>query len=264
MTLNIAVCIKPVPDSEHYNKITIDPKTKRVNREGIDTVINTMDKNAIELALQLKEKHGGKVTGFSMAPDSAVEDLRKALAMGVDEAYLLSDKKLAGSDTLATSYALSKVIEKTGKYDLIILGNETEDGGTAQVPSQLGEWINIPHLTNVKDVRYIDGSIIVETKTEIGEMKYRVKLPALIGVLREINTPRIPNLMGIIKAKNKPITTLRVSDLCIDEGRIGLIGSPTQAGEIFTIDMKRKSQEIKGSYDEIAEKILDLIKKIGI
>ncbi|MBV1758551.1 MAG: electron transfer flavoprotein subunit beta, partial [Dethiosulfatibacter sp.] len=130
--MNIAVCVKPVPDSEYYDKITIDPKTKRVNREGIPTIINTMDKHAIEAALQLKEKHGGKVTVFTMAPDSAVENLRRVLAMGADEAFLCSDRALGGADTWATSYTLFKAMEKTGPFDLILLGNETEDGGTAQ------------------------------------------------------------------------------------------------------------------------------------
>lgn len=264
MTLNIAVCIKPVPDSRYYNKIIIDPKTKCVNRDEIETVINAMDKNAVEAAIKLKEKNGGKITIFSMAPDNAVKNLRKVLAMGADEAYLCSDKALGGSDTLVTSYVLAKAIQKTGNYDVIILGNQSEDGGTAQVPSQLGEWLNIPHFVNVKSLELEVNKIVAETKTENGSIKFKVRLPALFGVIKDINEPRIPNVMGVLKAKNKPLTIFRATDLDLDEGKIGLKGSPTQVGEIFSPDMKRKSQKIEGAIDEIAEKIIEVIKRAGI
>lgn len=184
MSLNIAVCVKPVPDSEYYDKITIDPETKRVNGEGIPTIINTMDKNAIEAALKLKDQHGGKVTAFTMAPDSAVENLRLVLAMGVDEAVLCSDRELGGADTWATSYTLWKAMEKNGQYDIVILGNETEDGGTAQVPSQLGEWMKVPHLSNVTGIEYDGEKMIVESKTESGSIKYRVAVPSVFAVTR--------------------------------------------------------------------------------
>lgn len=264
MSLNIAVCVKPVPDSEYYEKITIDPITKRVNREGIPTIINTMDKNAIEAALQLKEKHGGKVTVFSMAPDGAVENLRRVLAMGVDEAFLCSDRVLGGADTWATSYTLFKAIEKSGKYDVVLLGNESEDGGTAQVPSQLGEWFSIPHVTNIKYIEYDGTKIHVVKKLENENIKYGVTLPAIFSVLRDINEPRIPNVMGIIKAKNKPLTIYRASDLDLNINYVGLKGSPTQPGEIFAPDMSRKSETISGEPKEIAEKIINEIKKSGI
>jgi electron transfer flavoprotein beta subunit len=264
MSLNIAVCVKPVPDSEYYDKITIDPKTKRVNREGIPTIINTMDKHAIEAALQLKEKNGGKVTVFTMAPDSAVENLRRVLAMGVDEAFLCSDRALGGADTWATSYTLYKAIEKTGKYDIILLGNETEDGGTAQVPSQLGEWMSLPHITNVMSINHEGEAVIVERKTDNGRIRYKMALPAVLAVIREINEPRIPNVMGILKAKNKPLTIFRVEDLDVNPDFIGLVGSPTQPGDIFAPDMSRKSEEIAGEPEEIADRIIAEIKKSGV
>ncbi|MBS7528615.1 electron transfer flavoprotein subunit beta/FixA family protein [Fusibacter paucivorans] len=264
MSLSIAVCVKPVPDSDHYDKITIDPKTKRVNRDGIPTIINTMDKNAIEAALKLKELHGGKVTVFTMAPDSAVENLRRVLAMGVDEAFLCSDRALGGADTWATSYTLYKAIEKTGEYDIILLGNETEDGGTAQVPSQLGEWMAIPHMTNIINMTYDEGKVTVERKTDDGSIRYRVALPAVFSVVRETNEPRIPNVMGILKAKNKPLTIFRADDLDLDPAYIGLKGSPTQPGDIFSPDMSRKSELISGEPDAVAQKIIAEIKKTGV
>lgn len=264
MSLNIAVCVKPVPDSEYYDKITIDPETKRVNREGIPTIINTMDKNAIEAALKLKDQHGGKVTAFTMAPDSAVENLRLVLAMGVDEAVLCSDRELGGADTWATSYTLWKAMEKTGEYDIVILGNETEDGGTAQVPSQLGEWMSIPHISNVKALEYDGEKMVVESKTESGSIKYRVAVPSLFAVTRDINEPRIPNVMGILKAKSKPLNIFRADDMDINPDWIGLAGSPTQPGDISAPDMNRKSESVSGEPEDIADKIISEIKKAGI
>lgn len=264
MSLSIAVCVKPVPDSEHYDKITIDPKTKRVNRDGIATIINTMDKNAVEAALKLKEANGGTVTVFTMAPDTAVENLRRVLAMGADEAFLCSDRALGGADTWATSYTLYKAIEKSGKYDIILLGNETEDGGTAQVPSQLGEWMSIPHLTNIIELAVEDGKAIANKKTDEGSIKYKVSLPAVFSVVRETNEPRIPNVMGILKAKNKPLTIYRADDLDLNPEFIGLKGSPTQPGDIFSPDMSRKSEAIEGEADVIAQKIIAEIKKFGV
>ncbi|SHJ82527.1 electron transfer flavoprotein beta subunit [Dethiosulfatibacter aminovorans DSM 17477] len=264
MSLEIAVCVKPVPDSEYYDKITIDPKTKRVNREGIPTIINTMDKNAVEAALKLKDRHGGKVTAFTMAPDSAVENIRLVLAMGVDEAILCSDRPLGGADTWATSYTLWKAMEKTGEYDIVILGNETEDGGTAQVPSQLGEWMNVPHVVNVNGLEFDGERMVVDSKTDSGSIKYRVSTPAVFGVTREINEPRIPNVMGILKAKSKPLAIYRADDMDLDPECIGLVGSPTQPGDINAPDMSRKSESITGEPEEIAEKIVSEIKKAGI
>ncbi|TFG85282.1 MAG: electron transfer flavoprotein beta subunit/FixA family protein [Spirochaetales bacterium] len=264
MALTIAVCIKPVPDSEYYNKITIDPVTKRLNRDGIPTVINSMDKNAIEAALRLREKHGGRVLAFSMAPDTAIENLKRVLAMGVDEAYLCSDRVLGGADTWATSYTLYKAIEKTGPVDLVIMGNQTEDGGTAQVPSQLGEWMGVPHLANVIALDYEDGGMVVKTKADRGTIRYSLKLPAVLAVTRDCNEPRIPSVMDILKVGKKPMRILRAQDLDLNPDFIGIKGSPTQAGEIYSPDMSRKSEALVGDPDEIALRILDELRKAGI
>ncbi len=264
MPLNIAVCIKPVPDSEYYDKITIDPVTKRVNRDGIPTVINTMDKNAIEAALQLREKHGGRVVSFSMAPDNAAEILKRVLAMGVDESYLCSDRMLGGADTWATSYTLFKALEKAGPVDIVIMGNQTEDGGTAQVPSQLGEWMGVPHLANVIAFDYEDGCMNVIAKTARGATRYRLSLPAVIAVTRDINKPRIPSVMDVMKVSRKPMHILRAADLDMNPDYIGLKGSPTQAGDIYSPDMSRKSEELCGDSDQVAKRILDELRKAGI
>lgn len=165
MSLNIVVCIKPVPDPQYYDKVSIDPVTKRITREGIPTIINPVDKNGIEAALQLKKSYGGKVTVITMAPPNATENIKEALAMGADEGVLLSDRAFGGADTLATSYTLAKGIEKLGEFDIVFCGTESADGATAQVSSQLGEWLKVPHLWNVFNIEpQNEKSLKVKTK----------------------------------------------------------------------------------------------------
>lgn len=265
MALNIVVCIKPVPDPQYYDKVSIDPKTKRITREGIPTIINPVDKNGIEAALQLKKVYGGKVTVITMAPPNAEENLREALAMGADEAVLLSDRAFGGADTLATSYTLAKGIEKLGGFDIVFCGAESADGATAQVASQLGEWLKVPHLWNVFSLENQDErSLRVKTKVENGSMEWEVKLPCLLGAARELNKPRFISAMGIIKAKNKPISVWGKSDLIVEDERLGLTGSPTKAGAIFTPDLKRKGEMLTGSVEEIVDTVIEKLRASGI
>ena len=147
--MKIAVCLKVAPNPDQYNLIKLDPETKTLIREGIDSVISSTDLHAIELALQLKAKFGGTISLISMGPPSNAKQLREGLSYGCDEAFLLSDRKLGGADALATSYTLYKGIEKNGGYDLVLLGNASDDGSTAHVPSQLGQWLGLPHVTDV-------------------------------------------------------------------------------------------------------------------
>jgi electron transfer flavoprotein beta subunit len=265
MALKIVVCIKPVPDPDYYDKVSIDPVTKRITREGIPTIINPVDKNGIEAALKLKAQYGGKVTVLTMAPPNATENLKEALAMGADEAVLLSDRAFGGADTLATSYTLAKGIEKLGEYDIIFCGTESADGATAQVSSQLGEWLGIPHLWNVYNIEaQSEESFKVKTKVENGSMEWEIKLPCLLGVARELNKPRFISAMGIIKAKNKPVTVWGKEDLEAEEERLGLGGSPTKAGAIFTPDLKRKGEMLTGTAEEIAETIIEKLRAAGV
>lgn len=265
MALKIVVCIKPVPDPQYYDKVSIDPKTKRITREGIPTIINPVDKNGIEAALKLKQAYGGKVTVITMAPPNAAENLREALAMGADEAVLLSDRAFGGADTLATSYTLAKGIEKLGGFDIIFCGAESADGATAQVSSQLGEWLGVPHLWNVFNLEAQNEECLrVKTKVENGSMEWEVKLPCLLGVARELNKPRFISAMGIIKAKNKPLSVWGKSDLNVEDERLGLTGSPTKAGAIFTPDMKRKGEMLTGSVEEVVDTIIDKLRSAGV
>ncbi len=266
MALNIAVCIKPVPDPKNYDKVTIDPVSKTVVRAGIPTIINPVDKNAIEAALRLKEQFGGKVVIISMAPPDAADKLREALAMGADEAYLLSDRAFAGADTWATSYTLAVGLQKTGlDFDIVFCGAESADGATAQVSSQLGEWLRVPHLWNVFAFEALEEKKYhVKTKIENGYMEWEAAAPLVVAVSREINKPRYTSIMGVMKAKNKKLESWGVAELNPKRDKIGLLGSPTQPGDIFTPDLKRKSEKISGDPEEIVKTILEKLRAGGL
>ncbi|MCL6610315.1 MAG: electron transfer flavoprotein subunit beta/FixA family protein [Peptococcaceae bacterium] len=263
--LKIAVCIKPVPSPDQYHRVGIDPRTKTLVREGIPTVINPLDKNALEAALQIREKCGGTVAAISMAPPAAEENLREALAMGADEAYLLSDRAFAGSDTLATSMVLAAAVKKLGPVDLVLTGNESADGGTAQVSAQLGEWLGYPHLMHACGLEVMeDGFIRVDTAREDCRVAYRVKLPAVVSVVRTINKPRFTSLMGVIAAGKKPLSVWTSGDLPVDENFLGLEGSPTKAGDIYQPDLSRRCELLEGSAGEIAGAVLQKLRAAGL
>jgi len=263
--VNIIVCVKPVPNPEKYNLLRIDTITKRLVREGIPTIVNPADKNALEIALNLKAKHGGKITIVSMCPLFSQDRIKECLAMGADEAYIISDRAFGGADTFSTSYTLAKGIEKIGlDVDLILAGQDSADGATSQVPSQLGEWLKLPHLTNVIELRAEDGIANVKKKTSDGFIEYEVGLPAVIGIARGCNKPSMVNAMGIIKAKNKPLSVFTRNDLDVEDCLIGLVGSPTQAGELISPDMTRASKLIEGNAVQVANQILTIIRKAGI
>jgi len=266
MPLHIAVCIKPVPDPEHYDKVTIDTETKRITRSGIPTIINPVDKCAIEKALKLKETYGGKVTVITMSLPESELNLREALAMGADTGVLLTDRAFAGADTLATSYTLAEAIKKIGDVDLVLTGTESADGATAQVSSQLGEWLSMPHLWNVSELKEIEErKYSIKTKYENGHIEWEGELPLVLGVSREIATPRYVGAMGIIKAKSKPIHIWGRAELENAEDKyLGLIGSPTQPGAVKTPDISRVGVRLEGSVEQIVTELLGKIRAGGI
>lgn len=257
--MKIAVCLKVAPNPDQYNLIKLDPETKTLVREGIDSVISSTDLHAIELALQLKSKFGGSISLISMGPPSNAKQLREGLSYGCDNAWLLSDRKLGGADALATSYTLYKGIEKAGGFDLVLLGNASDDGSTAHVPSQLGEWLGLPHVTDVLSFEMDTPEYaLVKKELDNGVNEYKVTLPAVIGVTKRLNKVRHPSVMGIFQAKNKPMTVLAADDMeGLDEGRIGLAGSPTQAAGYRDVAFGRECVEIEG---KDAEKAAELAK----
>jgi len=264
MALNIAVCVKAVPDSKYYDKISIDPATRMMVREGIPTVISDLDKHALEAALALRDKNQGKVSVFTMAPESALDNILEALAMGADEGFLLSDRAFAGADTLVTSYTLAAAIQAKGPFDIVITGNESDDGSTGQVSAQLGEWLCFPHIMNISALVYSENALNVTALSEDGSIDYKMALPAVLGVTRKLNKPRLTNIMGMLKAKSKPLTVLHYGDFPTDDNYLGLKGSPTQPGAIYAPKMSRKTVELTGTPEEIADRIVQELCKAGV
>ena len=263
--MNIAVCLKQVPHPDYLSKILYDPATNRLRREGIPLIINPVDRNAIEAGIQLKEKFSGKVIVITMGPPQAKEALEEALAMGADEAILLCDSSFAGADTYATAYALARVLTKTGHYDLVLCGNETIDSGTAQVGPQIAEFLDIPHVTNVKTMNYYEeGLLLVERSLEDGYMKLKVGLPALLTVNKEINKPRIPSVVGIMQVAEKPLRKFGLAELNLSLAEVGLTGSPTQTIEITETEQKYSGEVLYGEPVQVVKTLVARLRDLQV
>ncbi|NQU17942.1 MAG: electron transfer flavoprotein subunit beta/FixA family protein, partial [Candidatus Saganbacteria bacterium] len=236
--MDIIVCIKQVPDT---TEVKINPETNTLVREGVPSIVNPFDENAVEAALKLKEQYGGKVTVITMGPPQAKEALKQVLAMGADEVLLISDRAFAGSDTWATSYTLAQAIKKIGSFDLILCGKQAIDGDTAQVGPGIAEWLNIPQVTfAVKIMLETCHGMSVPNKAKVERMLeeeneiVETPLPAVLTVVKQINEPRMPSLRGMMKAKKAEIKTMTLADIDGDEQKAGLKGSPTQVVKIFS------------------------------
>jgi len=255
--MHAVVCIKQVPDT---TEVKIDSEKKTLIREGIPSVINPFDEYAIEEALLTKERLGGKVTVLTMGPPQAVEALRTALAMGVDEAILLSDKAFAGSDTLATSYTLSLAIRRLAPVDLIFCGKQAIDGDTGQVGPGIARRLGISQFTYVSKVKEIDlenGKIRVERLLEGGLQIVEGRLPALLTVVKDINQPRLPSILRIKRVKNVQIPTWTAEDIDAEPGMTGLDGSPTQVVKVFTPEKRRSGEILRGSPEAAAVQLVE-------
>ncbi|PIQ90436.1 MAG: electron transfer flavoprotein subunit beta [Candidatus Omnitrophica bacterium CG11_big_fil_rev_8_21_14_0_20_41_12] len=256
--MNIIVCIKQVPET---TEVRINPETNTLMREGVKAIINPFDMYAIEEALRLKERFGGKISVVTMGPPQADQALREAISMGADEGYLVCDRAFAGSDTWATSYTLAGAIKKLGAFDLIICGKQASDGDTAQVGPGISTHLNIPQVTYVKKVEEATDKLMrLERMLEEGFEIIETPLPALLTVVKEINEPRIPSLKGLMRAKSAKITILTQKELDLDPQQIGLCGSPTQVVKIFTPAPRVGGQILKGEIPEMAKELVDLIK----
>ena len=259
--LHIIVLIKQVPDIE---RVKFNVEEGRIDRSSAPLETNPFDLNALETAIQLKERIGGWVTVISMGPPQAESSLRDALARGADRAILLTDKLFAGADTLATSYTLATAIRKVGSFDLIICGEKTVDGDTGQVGPEVAEHLNIPHVAYVCEIRSatLDRLLLV---SDIGDRYLiEVKLPALITVTKDINTPRLPTLRNVLKAKKANIEVWNADslsgygELC----RFGLQGSMTTVFKIvFPSEDLRKGLIFYG--DDAVEKLVKALHERG-
>jgi electron transfer flavoprotein beta subunit len=220
--MKIVVLVKQVPDTAADKRLS--PDTLTVDRAAVDGLINEMDEYAVEEALQLVGKHGGEVTVVSMGPDDATDAYKKALQMGVDKAVFLTDPALAGSDAVATSYALAQVL-KTLEYDLVILGSEASDARTSVVPAMLAERLGLPQLTFAAKVEVDGEAIKINRLTDYGHDVVEARLPAIVSVVEKINEPRYPSFKGIMAAKKKPVDTLDTAAASIDAALVGVAGS---------------------------------------
>ncbi len=259
--MNIIVCIKQVPDT---TDVKIHPETNTLIRDGVKSIVNPFDANALEAALQLKEAVGGKVTAITMGPSQAIDILREAVAMGIDDAVLLSDRAFAGADTLATAYTLAMGIRKIGDYDLIIGGKQAIDGDTAQVGPGIAEQLGIPQVTYAKHMKMDDGMLLVERMLEDGYEVIKTALPVLVTVVKQINEPRYPSLRGLLAAKKKEITVWNAADIGADEKRTGLAGSPTRVVRIFTPQRNTKAVMLEGEPEKAVETLAEVITKLNI
>ena len=256
--MNIIVCVKQVPDT---SEVRIDPATNNLVRDGVKSIVNPFDMYAIEEGVRLKEKFGGKVIVLTMGPPQADTVLREAISLGCDEAVLVSDRAFAGSDTLATSYTLSKAIAKIKDYDVIICGKQAIDGDTAQVGPGIAAMLDIPQITYVRKIEDIkDGTVTAQRATEEGYEVIQTRLPCLMTVVKEINNPRLPSLKGKIKAKNALIQVWKAADIGAEENRIGLKGSPTWVLKIFTPPPKPKGKIFEGEGPHAVDQLVDSLK----
>jgi len=257
--MNIVVCIKQVPDTGQETKI--DPETNTLIREGVKSIINPFDMYAIEEGIRLKERCGGRVVVLTMGPPQAEQALREALSLGCDEAILVTDRAFAGSDTFATSYTLSKAIEKIKDYDLIICGKQASDGDTAQVGPGISAHLDIPQVTYVKKIEEIKDRIArIQRMTEEGYEVIQTPLPVLFTVVKEINEPRLSSLKGLMTARKAQIIKWTYKDLDLDGEKIGLKGSPTQVVKIFSPPPRKSGQIFTGDTQEAVQKLVDLLK----
>lgn len=260
------VLIKWVP---RVDQMKFDPVKKTLVRVGVESQINPPDLNAIELALQLKEKHGGKITVLSMGPPPAKEGLEIAIGMGADYGILLTDRALAGSDTLATSYALYKAIEKIGEYDIIFAGEETTDSSTGQVGPGVATFLDIPQVTYVDEVEKIDLDnkvAVFRRSVDDGFEIVESEMPVLITVGVGINTPRGLTLSGKLRAKKEGVIQFwSTEDAGIKKECAGFAGSPTTVSKVETVEPPpRKGEIFEGDPKEAAKWLVEKMKEIGV
>lgn len=234
--MHIVVCIKQVPDT---TEVRIDPKTNTLIREGVPSIINPFDVHAIEEAVRLKEKYGGRVSVISMGPPQAKDALKRAVSFGIDQAILLSDRAFAGSDTLATSYTLTQAIHRlseTESVELILCGKQAIDGDTAQVGPGIATRLKFNQLTYVMNVTRLDlkkKEITVERKLEEGREIIRASLPALLTVVKEINPPRFANLPDWLRSLSYEVPLWNKDAIPGEPKKLGFDGSPTTVDKIF-------------------------------
>jgi electron transfer flavoprotein alpha/beta subunit len=259
--LRIIVCVKAVPDPKEADRIRIDPVSRTLIRVDVPLVLNPLDKNALEGALQLKEQLGAQISVLSMGPPAAGNIVKECLALGADQGFLLTDRAFAGADAFATAYTLARGIEQVGSFDLILCGRASSDGSTEWVGPELASFLGIPVVTMVSGiVECGDEWWVVRASLENGYRRVRVRLPAVLTVTRELNTPRTLSFSGIIKSRRKQITQWGLGDLSLPEEAVGLKGSPTIVSQMTALQSRREVEMIGGTREEKAQ---GLVRKLA-
>jgi len=257
--MKILVCAKQVPNT---NEVKIDPVKGTLIREGVPSILNPDDANALEEALRIKDENPGTtVAVISMGPPQAAYMLRECLAMGADEAYLLSDRAFGGADTFATSATIAAGIRKIGNIDIIFTGRQAIDGDTAQVGPQIAQRLGLPVVTYVQHVELYNDKVIVQRQLEDGYEVVEVKIPCLLTAVKELNTPRYMSIGGIVDAYKKEIIVWGHKDLEIDPMLCGLNASPTRVIRSFTPPPKGKGEMLKGTVAEMAAALVGKLKE---
>ena len=253
--MRIIVPIKQVPET---NAVTMDEATGTMIREGVEAIVNPLDLYAIETAVGLREEHGGRVTALSMGPRSAVKALREAVAMGCDDALLLSNKAFAGSDTWATGNALAAAVRRMGDFDLILCGERATDGDTGQVGPGLASFLGLPVATYVGKIHTVQEKYVTVLRlVEDGHEILEVQLPAVLTVVKEIGEPRLPTLHGKRKARQIEIPVWGLDDLEVNPERLGLAGSPTRVVKIFRPQVARQCKKVSAADEDSMHAAVD-------
>jgi len=254
--MKIIVCAKQVPDT---NEVKIDPVKGTLIRDGVPSILNPDDANALEAALQIKDENEDvSVEVITMGPPQATTMLQECLGMGADNAYLLSDRAFGGADTCATSTTLAGGIKKIGDYDIIFSGRQAIDGDTAQVGPQLAFRLDIPVVTYVQKVVSIKGrTVTVERQLENGYEVIEVQTPCLLTCVKELNTPRYMTIFNIMATKDYEYTVWNHDDIQLEKEQCGLIASPTQVFKSFSPEVKGKGEMLSGTIEEMAENLVD-------
>lgn len=262
--MKFLVCVKQVVDT---SQMEVDPATGRLKRNNANSIMNPMDRNALEAAFALRDQAGGRVTVISMGPPQAAAVLKEAISMGADEAYLVTDRAFGGADTLATSYTLSRAIEKIGSFDLILCGQESIDSNTAQVGPEIAATLGMSDVSAAVGISCEkEGFLTVERQMGDNREVLEMKLPGLITCTGELNKPRYPSIKGILKKEEVEVKNLTAADLNVDAARIGMKGSPTQVRQVRpVVPPKKENLRIEdGTAEDAADELTAALKKLNL
>lgn len=254
--MRIIVLVKPVPTEQSFE---LDSQSNNLKRGNANLRINPLDIHAIEESIKLKEKYGGEITLVSMAPLNSESVIRKALSYGIDHGILLSSASFSGSDTLATSYILSKALEKWG-YDIILTGKQSYDGDTGHICPGVAEYLGIAHISDVREIIEIkDDTIIVRKYFQDDLLQLQVKSPVIVSCGKGLNTPRIPTIYDRIKSLSTNVIIWDDIDLELDKEKIGMIGSPTYVDSLYSVDVSKENRIYHMSDKEGIKEVLNLL-----